>query len=186
MLSGNLTFLMDAQQAAAFYRGLSVQYARTNHIKQTRAIMDQARLELYLRIANPLIHIVATNVGFSLYAEREKHVIMLLDNSTSIPFITADQPVINVASGPQDTKPPAKFELYYPLSPKKAMLLVDPTGQFAPDSTSVSETFVRLYNLRMAAHSYRQVFSNDLDVLESVRRELAAFLSCFPPNGSRN
>lgn len=180
MISGDLSFLEDPREAALFYKGLAVQYGRTNHIKKTRLIMEPKRLALYQRIANPLVHILATNVGLSLYADRKRHTIMLLDNVTDVPFITADQPVINIATGPKDTIPPAKFELYYPLSPTKAMLLLDPSSDFLPGDPSVSQTFVNLYNLRMAAHSYRQVFSSSPRVLESVRDELPAYMSCFP------
>ncbi len=58
MISGSLSFLEDPKEAVVFYRGLAVQYTRTNHIKQTRVIMEPKRFELYLRIANPLAHIV--------------------------------------------------------------------------------------------------------------------------------
>jgi hypothetical protein len=180
MISGDLSFLEDANEAVLFYNGLAVQYARTNHIKKTQLIMEPERFALYLRIANPLTHIVATNVGSSLYAERKRHTIMLLDNVTSVPFITADQPVINIATVPKDTTPPTKFELYYPLSPTKAMLLLEPSSDFRPADSNVSETFVNLYNLHMAAHSYRQVFSSSQRVLEYVRDELPAYMSCFP------
>jgi len=137
------------------------------------------RFKLYLRIANPLAHIVATNIGFSLYADRERNTIMLLDNGTNVPFVTADQPVINIAACPRKTKPPERFELYYPLSPTKAMFLLEPSSDFSPGESAVSETFVHLCNLRMAAHSYRQVFSASPRALESVRGGLAAYMSCF-------
>jgi hypothetical protein len=179
MISGDLSFLEDVRNAAMFYKGLAVQYARTNHIKQTKLVMEPKRYERYLRIANPLVHMVASNVGLSLFADRERHKILLLENSTGIPFVTTDQPVINIATSPKDTKPPAKFELYYPLSPMKAMLLLEPCSDFCPANSSVPETFVHLYNLRMAAHSYRQVFSSSPHVLESVRDELVAYMSCF-------
>ena len=148
-------------------------------IKQTKIIMESKRLQQYLRIANPLVHMVAGNVGLSLFADRNRHKIMLLENSTSTPFVTADQPVINIATSPKDTKPPAKFELYCPLSPTKAMLLLEPHSDFCPANSSVPETFVSLYNLRMAAYSYRQVFSISPNVLESIRDELVAYMSCF-------
>jgi len=86
MISGSLDFLEDPTKAAVFYRGLAVQYARTNHVKQARLVMDTKRFALYLRIANPLAHILATNLGRSLFADRNWHTIMLLDNSTSVPF----------------------------------------------------------------------------------------------------
>jgi hypothetical protein len=183
MISGDLSFLEDVRNAAIFYRGLAVQYARTNHIKQTKLVMEPKRFQQYLRVANPLVHMVASNVGLSLFADRERHKIILLENSTAIPFVTADQPVINIATSPKGKKPPAKFELYYPLSPTKAMLLLEPCSDFCPADASVTETFVHLYNLRMAAHSYRQVFSILPDVLESVRDELAAYMTCFSSDG---
>jgi hypothetical protein len=182
MILGDLSFLKDLRNAAMFYKGLAVQYARTNHIKQTKLIMEPKRFRQYLRIANPLVHIVASNLGLNLFAEREQHKIILLQNSTGIPFVTADQPVINIATSPRDTKPPSKFELYYPLSPTKAMLLLEPCSDFCPVNLSVPETFVQLYNLRMAAYSYRQVFSSSPDVLKSVRDELVAYMSCFSPD----
>jgi hypothetical protein len=138
MISGGLGFLDEPAQATVFYRALAVQYARTNHIRQTRLVVDQSSRDLYLRIANPLVHMVAINVGRSLYAERKLHKIVILDNATDVPFITADQPVISIAAGPLDTAPPEKFELYYPLSPTKAMLFVEPSADLPRGDSSVS------------------------------------------------
>jgi hypothetical protein len=133
-----------------------------------------------LRIANPLVHILATNVGMNLYVERQNHSTRLLENKTDVPFVAGDQPVINISSGPKDTTPPVKFELYYPLSPSKAMLLLEPSSDFFSIDSTVTETFVRMCNLRMAAHSYRQVFSIAAAPLQSIRQELPAYMSCFP------
>jgi hypothetical protein len=74
---------------------------------------------VYMRIANILTHIMATNVGRSLIEDHERYRIVLLDNATEIRFLTADQPVINLSANPKNFDPPAKFELYYPLSPTK-------------------------------------------------------------------
>lgn len=187
MRSGGLDFLEDPKEAATFYHGLAVQYARTNLVRQTRLVLDARQAARYRRIAGPLVHILATNVGRSLFAERKQHKIMLLDNATTIPFITTDQPVINIASGPKDTTPPEKFELYYPVAPRKAMLLLEPASDFLPGDTSVSEIVVHAYNLRIAAHSYRQIFSTSPRVLESIKNERAAYMSCFPEgNTGRN
>ena len=90
MISSDLSFLEDAREAALSYKGLSVQYARTNHMKNARLVMQPERLARYLRILNPLVHILAANVSLSLYADRKRHTIMLLDNMTDVPFITAD------------------------------------------------------------------------------------------------
>ena len=180
MISGDLAFLNSTEDAIKFYRGLAVQYARTNHVKQTRIIMDGKRLAFYKRIANPLVHIVAINVGFGLFAERKQHTITLLDNSTEVPFVTGDQPVINASASPKQTTPPARFDLYYPVSPTRAMILVGPSGDLLPKDSFVSKEFVEMCNLRMAAHSYRQVFSSSPDSLALIRDTLPAYMSCFP------
>ena len=76
-----------------------------------------------------------------------------------MPFVTADQPVINLAANPTNNEPPDKFDLYYPLSPTKAMLLLEPSSDHLPPSSAVTEGYSHIMNLRMAAHSYRQVFA---------------------------
>jgi hypothetical protein len=65
------------------------------------------------------------------------------------------------------------------------MLLVESSADLPRGDSSVSETFVRLHNLRMAAHSYRQVFSTAPQPLESIRTELPVYLSCFPEQSVR-
>jgi hypothetical protein len=180
MMSGSLDFLENTKDAAAFYGGLTLQYTRTNHIKKMRLVMDPERFELYKRLANLLIHIIATNAGWSLFADRKSYTARLLDNATTVPFITADQPVINIAASPKETTPPARFDLYYPVSPTKALILVGPSSDLLPRDSSVSEEAVEMYNVRMAAHSYRQVFSDSQDTLARVRDALPAYLSCFP------
>lgn len=177
--AGDLTFLEDNDNKYAFYFGLSVQYNRTNHIKGSRIEMKEKDFERYMRVANLLTHIMAVNVGRSLIGSHGRHTIALLDNASDVPFVTADQPVINISANPKEFKPPAKFELYYPLSPTKAMMLLQPDSVHLPTNLSVSGEQAHLYNLHMAAHSFRQVYSNSISELESINSELNAFLSCF-------
>lgn len=179
MQAGDLSFLDDQQTRFAFYYGLSVQYARTNHIKGSRIVMKQEDLERYKRIANLLTHIMAVNVGHSLIGNHQNQTIMLLDNTSEVSFVTADQPVINISANPKEYKPPAKFELYYPLSPTKAVMLLEAESDHLPRDRSVTGEQAHLYNLHMAAHSFRQVYSNSQAELEAINAELPAFLSCF-------
>ena len=100
-------------------------------------------------------------------------------NAIDVPFITADQPVINIAAKPEETKPPDKFELYYPLSTNKATLPVEPRSNHLPGSRFVSAILAHHYNLLMGAHAYEQIFANSREELESVRGESRAFRSCL-------
>lgn len=179
MRAGALTFLNDPHQKYAFYYGLSVQYARTHHIGGASTNMKKEDFEHYMRIANVLTHIMAINVGSSLIGEHEYHRIVLLDNATDTPFVTADQPVINLSASPKKFEPPPKFELYYPLSPTKAMMMLEPDSAHMPHYLLISAGQVHHYNLLMAAHSFRQVYSSSKAELEAINFELQAFLSCF-------
>lgn len=179
MLKGDLSFYSDREAGPFFFRGIAVQYLRTNQMKRAREFWKGDKLDAFERIANVLAHIYAVNLGRSFYADRERYKILLLENATEVPFVTADQPVINIASNPTQTQPPDKFELYYPLSPTKAMLLVDPSSDHLPLSPCVTAMSAHVYNLRMGAHSYRQIFGSSAQVLESVRSDLPAFRSCL-------
>jgi hypothetical protein len=93
---------------------------------------------------------------------------MVVDNSTDTPFITADQPIINLhakATG----KIPDKLEFFYPLSPKKAMLLVETSNQRHIEP-SPSPFAVNNYNVLMLRNAYEQVFSNSAEYLETIKK----------------
>ncbi|MDR5728104.1 MAG: DUF4238 domain-containing protein [Terriglobia bacterium] len=183
--AGDLSFLKDDNEAATFYRSLSVQYARTNHIKQSERGMSPKNYALYKRIAHPLVHMVAVNVGRSLYVERHHHQFILIDNPSKVPFVTADQPLINLAANPTNNDSPANFDVYYPLSPTKALLILEPSSPNMPPTTMVDARYAEIMNLRMAAHSYRQVFAKSPHQLNTIREALPAFLNCFrQPPGS--
>jgi hypothetical protein len=184
MRAGDLRFYTDRAAASQFCRGISAQYLRTDLVKKARRAWNAREFEVFERTANVLVHIYAVNLGYSLYADRERYKIVLLENRTDVPFVTADQPVINVASSPTETKPPDKFELYYPLSPTKAMLLVEPSSDHFPCDLSVSAMSVHVYNSHMAAHSYQQIYGSSRQVLESVREDLSAIRSCFQHGSS--
>lgn len=179
MLVGNLSFYTDRVVATRFFHGIAAQYLRTDLAKKAQRTWTAAEFEVFERIANVLVHIYAVNLGFSLYADRERYRIILLENRTDVPFVTADQPVVNIASNPTVTKPPDKFELYYPLSPTKAMLLVEPSSDHFPHDLAVSAVSVHVYNSLMAAHSYQQIYGSSRRALDSLRADLSAIRSCL-------
>jgi hypothetical protein len=179
MIRGDSSFYSDPAKATMFLRGLGVQYLRTDLAKKPRRIWTAAKFETFERVANILVHIYAINLGRNLYIDRERYKVVLLENHTDVPFVTTDQPVINIASNSMDTKPPEKLELYYPVSPTKAMLLVDPSSDHLPSDLSLSVMSVHVYNSHMAAHSYQQIYGSTRHVLESVRADLHAIRSCF-------
>jgi hypothetical protein len=179
MLAGDSSFYIDPAEATKFFRGIAAQYLRTDLVNKARTSWKASEFERFERLANVLVHIYAVNLGCSLYGDRQRYKIALIQNHSEVPFITADQPVINIASIPKDTRTPEKFELYYPLSPTKAMLLAEPSSAHFPNNLSVSTMSVHVYNSHMASHSYQQIYGSSRQVLESVRGDLSAIRSCL-------
>jgi hypothetical protein len=179
MPAGDLSFYADPAKASVFCRRLAAQYLRTDLVKKARRMWRENDFELFERIANVLVHIYSINLGRSLYIDRDRYKIVLLENASKVPFVTADQPVINIAASPMETKPPEKFELYYPLSPMKAILLAEPSSVNFPRDPSVGAISVNVYNSHMAAHSYQQIYGSTQQVLESLRLDLSAIRRCL-------
>lgn len=179
MLQGHAEFFSNPEDVGIFFIGLTTQYLRTNHIKKSEANLGPGKYKALQKITNVLVHIFAMNLAYNLYMNREKYELILLENATDFQFITADQPVINVAAKPIERNPPDDFELYYPLSPSKAMLLIHPSSGHRPNNLSVTPIEAHHYNLLMGAHSYQQIFANTPHELMSIRKELPAFLGCF-------
>jgi len=62
------------------------------------------------RCGNLFTLAAAMRVADSLYQDREKFKIVLLDNDTASPFITGDQPVINIHATYGSGAPPERLE----------------------------------------------------------------------------
>jgi Protein of unknown function (DUF4238) len=179
MREGDLNFLNRPKDAGRFFHGLAVQYMRTNHVKGARRRMTDANFARYEKIANVITLILSANIGFSMYVTRGECETFLLENLSHIPFVTGDQPAINLATNPTRSDTPTRFDLYYPLSHQKAFLLLEPESDHRPTSITVTADQANMYNLRMAAHSYRQVLAQSPPELQEISVTLLAFLSAY-------
>src|ERR1017187_10470563 len=113
---------------------------RTN--KRREATLENAPPDKSINpdaIWNVLRHIFATNVAWTLFAERRDIKTVLLKNETPHAFSTADQPVINThASGIPLSHFVHDLEFYYPLSPRLAMLMTKDARYSASGTVNVS------------------------------------------------
>ena len=89
--------------------------------------------------------------------------VSLLKNKTNIPFITGDQPVINIKSE-YDNTPAKEIQLYYPISPKLA-LLFDEKELF---ENPISVNDVLFYNEKIKQASEALIVGNKKETLENV------------------
>lgn len=174
MRTGDVSFYDDDHSLIDFFHGFSVQYLRTKALRE-RIIADVSVLFEDMRRVWPLLsHIYAVTMGGSLYLTRRQYKIVLLDNHTAAPFITSDQPIINLHGNLREKKPPERMELYYPLSPNKAMLYLEKDSPTPNQLLSMNEAHA--YNVLIARHAGRQIFANSEDYLKLIQ-------DCLQTNG---
>ena len=172
MLAGSTDFYADNEQAASFLYALCVQYTRTKRVREAAVGQIGAAFRGcdVRRMMGVLAPVAAMAVAHSLYIDKNKFKLVLLDNETEPPFLTADQPIINLQYT-HTGKPPEKFEFYYPLSPRKAMLLLESSSR--RDDFPLSAVSVNNYNVMMVKNSYEQILNSEeyLSSIWSVARD---------------
>lgn len=165
----DFSFCEDPTKAKEFFHGLSVQYMRTKAVKRRAIQQGSVLFDDMERVWDVLSHIFAVEMGRSFFVDRRNFQILVLDNDTRIPFITSDQPIINMRSDPRDFNVPKRVELYYPLSPAQAMLYLEKSTPIAGISRSVSIDDAHRYNRMMLDHSGLRVFSNSEEYLTFLK-----------------
>ena len=161
----DISFYNDDEQCIKFLHFLSLQSFRT---KGTRERVIEKPYPADFNIGNCwniLRHIFAVNVGVSLFLDRKKRPLFLIENNTGVPFITGDQPVINLFSSTQLTEAPRLLCLYYPITPWLAIVLDEVTERCAYGTDKLSLDQVSKLNREMHAASFMQVFGHSRESL---------------------
>jgi hypothetical protein len=169
MREGRTDFFEDVNVVGPFFRSIALQYLRT---KKMRAAMT-GRLDTPIpgasmdRIWRPMIHMHAINVGASFFRQRSELRLLLLQSPRGESFITGDQPIVNLVDDLDDKGVPLGLELYYPISPTRAMILapqLSPRSSFAQVPTSEEMTG---YNRRIVEAHHEQLYADSASRLES-------------------
>lgn len=169
----NLDFCHDERYNFLLF--ISVQYFRSkaskerwvNTIRQLACFpwddlnlsKENIRLEnLTHHISWDLSHRVAS------YLRLKNSPLTLLKNETNIPFITSDQPVINLfADYRMLGKVVNGLALYYPISPNIAIII---NGEDLRGTINLDEQQVDIYNKKIIDSSYQYIFANNADVIK--------------------
>ncbi|WP_434747517.1 DUF4238 domain-containing protein [Pantoea sp. Lu_F5_004] len=96
---------------------------------------------------------MATNLSYDMSLNKSRRV-YVIENKTSIDFITSDQPVINL--NPEGHNGDA-VDYYYPLSPRKALIILTSNHVYF-DHLNISEIDVAMLNIKMADNSCETIF----------------------------
>jgi Protein of unknown function (DUF4238) len=159
------TFYEDNKRCVNFIHFIFNQYFRTAKMRRAiTAVPRPLRGHDPRRTANLECHMYATSVSASLIQEARAYKIVFLPNATTIPFITGDQPIINLL----DPHATDDLELYYPLAPALAMILSKDQKKWLTQRHSVSLLEIERYNHLIYEISEDQLYANDEAYLRSL------------------
>lgn len=171
ILNEDISFYDKDSECIEFIHFICVQYMRTNNIKQSVLAGVKSISQVNLdEIWNVVAHILATNMGWSLYSDRRNLKLILLKNETEIKFITGDQPIINTyATDLPVSEPPTELEFYYPASPSLAVLLTNKGSYVKGEKVSLSSKDVEEFNTQIVKQSHSQIYSSSRNCLEYLQ-----------------
>lgn len=120
----------------------------------------------HIRPESILPHMVwIMQAACSAALSRRNAKLQVIRNDTSLPFVTGDQPVINIKAEAID-KEPEEFVLYYPLSPHVAIMVNGSDKRKERIIEKKSE--VDELNHKMLEHAYEYIVSNNQGVLAGI------------------
>jgi hypothetical protein len=158
-------FYEDEKRNVDFLYFIALQYFRTARMRKGLiSVPSPFPGHDPLRTADILNHIHATNLGAGMCAERKQYEIVFLRNETAIPFITGDQPIVNL----NDPRKTIDLALYYPLGPQLAMILAKASASSSDRVRSAGLLEVERYNYAIYSTAFDQVYSNDEAYLKSI------------------
>lgn len=155
---------------AIFY--LCVQYCRTYKMREVGIVGYKdfpLKSELYKKVFPFISLLMATTIGHNLVVGNPNTRYIFVRNETSIPFVTCDQPVINLKKDEVDKDGFTKdLEFYYPISPSRAIIisqnhLLDEYSEIHAD-----ESFVEDKNRKICENASLYIFANNKEILNEM------------------
>ena len=151
---------------------LCVQYFRTKSMRKSalKSFNGDKFEGLADKSWNIISSIMATTLARSISLNNKLR-FTFIENSTTIPFITGDQPVFNILNDKlNDEGEVVELELYYPLTPKYAICL-----HFRPEQIDIfegktaDENYVNYLNKKVFQNADYYVFADNERILEQVK-----------------
>jgi len=163
--NGNRSYLEDKENFHEFTYFLGYQLARTLKMKSLLTMsLEKAGGDLkakeklkhfYERHWWFMCSFMATNLSYDMALCKNTKII-IIDNDTNLDLITSDHPVINL--NPQGHL--GEFvDYYYPLSPRKAIIILTSNNKYF-EKSQISDEDVKFLNSQIALNSCKTIFSN--------------------------
>jgi len=174
--TGDLSILNDESALNNFHSYIGHQFARTKH---SRSAWEAAASSLsvdYRRLMQRnwwfLGVLAGVNVGYSIARYYYRKKIVWLVNDTDVPFLTSDNPVINVHPTVRDKKlsgePPSNTDFYFPISPKLAYMVND-SDTYGVGIVKADVELVKTLNRNMLMRSSETVFGSSKEIIRNTK-----------------
>lgn len=128
-----------------------------------------------------LSYMLGMSMGADIFSTRKEDRHCLLINDTDTPFITSDQPVVNVHRALTDeVKPPEdhQCDFYYPISPTVAFM-VNKSDRFPSGKVQVSVDIVYEMNIKIAKKANVHLFSISKESLKPYKKHIKTNLNAI-------
>jgi hypothetical protein len=126
LMTGDISWYGNAEDCLSFFMFISAQHVRTRGIKEKTIERLRSRMGLDISRGWDIAALMmAHQIASSLFVGRRSRLPRIIENATAVPFVTGDQPTVNLRGG-DDERPPEALSLYYPLSPRLALYLGEP------------------------------------------------------------
>jgi hypothetical protein len=160
----------DDKNSALIY--LSVQYFRTQKIKtdliNTFKVNERVDISKFWNIVTLIL---SFNTARSMAVD-ERIKFRFYENQTAIPFMTGDQPVLNIKQSERDEYGNVKFlEFFYPLSPNNAISVhFEESQTLEIEQILINEPLVEYFNDFVIENSLKFSFCNNEEYLSKKKR----------------
>lgn len=175
-----LDVLQDKKCMIEFMAFFGHQITRTKSFRDGYLRVQLRRDTREIEVADAITHawwfisyMLGMNLGLSLFKWRGQTRQALLINDTAMPFITSDQPIVNVHSCVSETEfaPPKHADFYYPISPRVAYTICD-SERFASGKNVVDESTVVELNTKMAAQAMVHIIGDSENAIRPFQAHI--------------
>ena len=183
LAAGNQNVLRNSDSMLKFCTYLGHQISRTKKVKDNSInIVYEKTPEEYKFLADLLeknwwfiSYMLGLNLGMSFFECRKKENHIFITNTTDIPFVTSDNPCVNIhkcLNERDNLTPPEKGDFYFPISPKYAYM-INESDEYNYLSDGINEDMVYWLNHKMFENKQYHIFSNTKESIAEVLKNNA-------------
>lgn len=178
LANADLSILEDLHHMIEFMMYFGHQYTRTKNFKDIALSVLSRNNDFEVKCSDSMAHawwfhsyMMGMNIGKSLFETRHIDTHALLINNSPTPFITSDQPIINIhpclTTTPQNT-PPKYADFFYPISPTIAYVICN-SDTFKSGINYIENSLAKELNEKLAKRANAHIFGTTPKSIDDLR-----------------